>query len=213
MVRPDSIKVCVIGSEMAGKTTFVNSLLRLNRPPIDPKDRTPGIEIHNREIPGVGKGSTWDFGAQPTFHSAHGLFFQQSNTIFSLILPIRKGEKMTPEAILRLVGKGRFWCAFSKAALRTLPPHSNSLIRLLVIFNLIGFNEEAGVEVRFQLKRVVEIIRKDFRDTFEISHVIEMDCSKSQSDRMNNCREKLKKIREEMLEVKHLFPLVILDLI
>ncbi|XP_065839077.1 death-associated protein kinase 1-like [Oscarella lobularis] len=135
-VRPDSIKLCVIGSEMAGKTTFVNSLLQLDRPPPKDEDRTPGIEIHNREIPGVGKGTTWDF----------------------------------------------------------VP-----LIRLVVIFNLIGVSEK-GSEVKFQLIEVAETLQKDFKDTFKISHVIEMDCSKSQSDRMKDCREKLKRVREEILE-------------
>ncbi|XP_065839111.1 delta-latroinsectotoxin-Lt1a-like [Oscarella lobularis] len=199
-VRPDSIKFCVVGSEMAGKTTFVISLLQLNQPLPKNEDRTPGVEIHNCQIPGVGKGSAWDFGAQPTFHSAHGLFFQKSNTLFILVLPVRKGEKMTSERILRLLEKGRFWCAFSKAALRTLPPHLKSRIRLLVIFNLIGFNEEAGVEVRFELKQIAEILQNEFGDTFEISGVLEMDCSKRQSDRMNDCRKKLKYIREKMLE-------------
>ncbi|XP_065834881.1 death-associated protein kinase 1-like [Oscarella lobularis] len=178
-VRPDSIKFCVVGSKMAGKTTYVNSLLQLNQPLPKNEDRTPGVEIHNCQIPGVGKGSAWDFGAQPTFHSAHER---------------RKDDVRNDSSSSR---KGRFWCAFSKAALRTLPPHLKSRIRLL---DLIGFNEEAGVEVRFELKRIAEILQNEFGDTFEISGVLEMDCSKRQSDRMNDCRKKLKYIREKMLE-------------
>ncbi|XP_065838541.1 death-associated protein kinase 1-like isoform X3 [Oscarella lobularis] len=200
MVRPDSIKLCVVGREMAGKTTLVNSLLLLGRSPPEEKDRTPGVEILNCQIPGVGKGSTWDFGAQPTFHSAHGLFFQRSNTLFCLVLPIQKGENMTSEAILRrLLKEGEFWCAFAKAALRTLPSQSKSLIRLVIVFNLIGFNEKEGIEMRF-LEEVAHRIEKAFKDTFEISHVIKMDCSKSQSDCMKDFREKLKKIREDILK-------------
>ena len=189
---------------MAGKTTYVNSLLQLNQPPPKDDDRTPGVDIHNCENEKVGKGSWWDFGAQTTFHSAHGLFFRQSNTIFNLILPVR-GKEMTSEIVLRFLEKGRYWCAFSKASMRTLLSDENSLIRLVVVFNLIGFNEEAGPELRFQLKEVVEVFQREFDDTFEISHVIEMDCSKSQSDRMNDCRAKLKKIREEMLKVRMRF--------
>ncbi|XP_065838716.1 death-associated protein kinase 1-like isoform X1 [Oscarella lobularis] len=199
VVRPDSIKVCVIGSEMAGKTTLVNSLLQLNEPPPKEDDRTPGVEIHYCTIPKVGKGSTWDFGAQPTFHSAHGLFFQQSNTLFCLVIPIRERKEMTSESVLRLLEKGRFWCAFSKAALRRLLPHLTSLIRLVVIFNLIGFHDEMRINVSIRLDEVVENLRKDFEDTFEISHVIKMDCSKSQSRCMDSCRKILKQIREEML--------------
>ena len=187
---------------MAGKTTYVNSLLQLNQPPPKDEDRTPGVDIHNCENEKVGKGSWWDFGAQPTFHSAHGLFFRQSNTMFNLILPIREKEKMTSEIILRLLEKGRYWCAFSKASMRTLSSDKKSLIRLVVIFNLIGFNGETGSEVRFQLKEIVEVLQREVGDTFKISHVIEMDCSKSQSACMKDCRSKLKKIREEMLKVR-----------
>ncbi|XP_065830506.1 death-associated protein kinase 1-like isoform X2 [Oscarella lobularis] len=197
-VQPDSIKICVIGSDMAGKTTFVNSLLQLNRPPVDAKDRTAGIEIHHVKIPGVGKGTTWDFGAQWTFHSAHGLFFRRSNTMFALVLRFRDGEEMTSESLL--LQEGRYWCAFAKASLRMLPPHLRSLIRLVMIFNLVGVQEKAGTEASFQLKRVAGILQEEFGDTFEISHVIEMDCSKSNSVRMNNCRDKLRSLREQILE-------------
>ena len=184
---------------MAGKTTYVNSLLQLNQPPPKEKDRTPGVDIHNCENEEIGKGSWWDFGAQPTFHSAHGLFFQKSNTVFTLVLPIR--EKISGETIGRLLEEGQFWCAFTKASMRTRLSDGNSLIRLVVIFNLIGFNEEAGVEVRFELEQVAKRLQEKFENTFKVVHVIEMDCSKSQSDRMKNCREKMRKIREEMLEV------------
>ncbi|XP_065838567.1 death-associated protein kinase 1-like [Oscarella lobularis] len=199
-VCPDSIKFCVVGKEMAGKTTYVNSLLQLNQPPPKEKDRTPGVDIHNCENEEIGKGSWWDFGAQPTFHSAHGLFFQKSNTMFNLILPIRKGDEMTSEK--GLLEEGQFWCAFAKASLRMLLSHVTSLIPFMIIFNLIGFEEKAGIEVSFQMKRVARELQKLFGNTFniEIDHVIEMDCSKSTSVRMDDCRQKLKKIREKMLE-------------
>ncbi|XP_065839117.1 death-associated protein kinase 1-like isoform X3 [Oscarella lobularis] len=199
-VPPDSIKFCVVGKEMAGKTTYVNSLLQLNQSPPKDEDRTPGVDIHNCENKKIGKGSWWDFGAQPTFHSAHGLFFQKSNTMFNLILPIRKGDEMTSEK--SLLEEGQFWCAFAKASLRTLLSHVTSLIPFMIIFNLIGFEEKAGIEVSFQMKRVARELQKLFGNTFniEIDHVIEMDCSKSTSVRMDDCRQKLKKIREKMLE-------------
>ena len=194
--------MCVVGDEMAGKTTYVISLLQLNQPQPKDEDRTPGVDIHNCENEEVGKGSWWDFGAQPTFHSAHGLFFRQSNTMFNLILPVREKEKMTSEIVLRLLEEGRYWCAFSKASMRTHSPGEKSLIHLVVIFNLIGFNEEAGPELRCGLKEVVEVLQREFDDTFKISHVIEMDCNKSQSSCMKDCRAKLKEIREEMLKVR-----------
>ena len=199
MVRPDSIKLCLFGPERAGKTTLVNSLLQLGLPLPNDEDRTPGVDIRNQEIEAVGKVSTWDFASQPTFHSAHGLFFQKSNTVFFLVLPLR-GE-ISSEMSCRLFEDGMFWCAFIKASLRTLPPHLKSLIRLAVVFNLIGLNEEPGVAVRFQLKEVAKRIRDELKETFEVLHVFEMDCSKSRSDRMKGCRHKLKKFRDELLKV------------
>ena len=192
----------MVGDEKAGKTTYVNSLLQLNQPQPKDEDRTPGVDIHNCENEEIGKGSWWDFGAQPTFHSAHGLFFRQSNTMFNLILPVREKEKMTSEIFLRLIEKGRYWCAFSKASIRKLSSDKKLGIRLVIIFNLIGFNEEASPELRCGLKEVVKVLQTEFDDTFKISHVIEMDCSKSQSDCMKDCRAKLKEIREEMLKVR-----------
>ncbi|XP_065839216.1 death-associated protein kinase 1-like isoform X2 [Oscarella lobularis] len=197
-VRPDSIKFCVVGSEKAGKTTLVNSLLQLNEPPPKDEDRTPGVDIHNCENEEVGKGSWWDFGAQPTFHSAHGLFFQKSNTVFTLVLPIR--GKVSSETIRRLLEEGQFWCAFTKASMRTRLSDEKSLIHLVVIFNLIGFNKEPGFKVCVKLEQVAKLLQEKFQKTFDISHVIEMDCSKSQSDCMKDCREKMKRIREEVLK-------------
>ena len=188
--------MCVIGNEMAGKTTLVNSLLKLNRPSVKLEDRTACIEIHDCEIPGVGKGTTWDFGTQLTFQKAHGLFFRQSNTMFCLVLPIEEGKMKSEED---LVEEGQFWCAFVKASLRTLPPCMKSLIRLFIIINLIG--EKVQMATTLQLERVVEVLEKKFGNTFLISHVITMDCSKSQSVEMKDFREKLRRIREEMLEV------------
>ena len=90
--------------------------------------------------------------------------------------------------------------------MRTLSSEKKSLIHLVVIFSLIGFkNEEAGGELRFQLKEVCEVFQREFDDTFKISHVIEMDCRNRQSDSMKDCRAKLKKIREEMLKVRMRF--------
>ena len=182
---------------MAGKTTLVNSLLKLHLPPIDPKDRTAGVEIHNVYIPRVGRGTTWDFGAQWTFHRAHGLFFQQCNTLFVLVLPIR--GVMTSKEVHLLLQKGRYWCAFAKASLRTLP--LSSLTHLVIIFNFIGLNQKTRIAVSVQLNHVAEILQKEFGDTFDISHVIELDCSKSESALMMDCRAKLNKIREVMLKV------------
>ena len=89
--------------------------------------------------------------------------------------------------------------------MRTHSSDEKSRIHLVVIFNLIGFNEEAGPELRFKLKEVAEVFQREFGDTFKVSHVIEMDCSKSQSDSMKHCRAKLKEIREEMLKVRMRF--------
>ena len=187
---------------MAGKTTFVNSLYEIDCPPIDPRDRTAGVDVRTGLIPGVGKGSSWDFGAQWTFHGAHGLFFASAHTIFILVLRLREGEKTAPEELL--LEKGRYWCAFAKAPLRRLLPELKSLIPVLIIGNVIGVTEVAGIEASYQLKRVAETLQRDFSDTFRFSHVLEIDCSKNNTVRMKDCRSKLRTLRKERLEVRQL---------
>ena len=105
---------------------------------------------------------------------------------------------MTSEIVL--LEFGRYWCAFVKAALRTL--YLKPRLRLLIIFNLIDVEEQAGIEVSFQLKRVAQTLQEDFKETFEVLHVFEMDCSKRNSVHMNDVREKLRNIREDVLGVE-----------
>ena len=187
---------------MAGKTTYVNSLLELNEPLPEEKDRTPGVDIHNCKNEEIGKGSWWDFGAQPTFHSAHGLFFQKSNTVFTLVLPIE--EKISREKFRTLSDEGHFWCAFTKASMRTRLSDEKSLIRLVVIFNLIHFEKNPRDEECSDLEyQVVRPLRKNFEATFDILHVIVMDCSDRHSGRMTECRKLMKGIREKMLKVNN----------
>ena len=188
----------MIGSEMAGKTTFVNALLQLDLPPISREDRTAGIFIRNGQIPGVGKGVIWDFGAQSTFHGAHSLFFRRSNTMFVLVLRFREGDIFTPGQ--RLLEIGRYWCAFVKAALPMLPLHLRSPLNLIIVGNVVNCGEVDGVEAHFELKRVAKILQEDFREYFNVLHVLEMDCSKSDSVRMNDGRKKLKIVRQRMLD-------------
>ena len=184
---------------MAGKTTFVNALFEVNCPPIDPNDRTAGVDVRTGYIPGVGRGSAWDFGAQWTFHAAHGLFFASTNTIFILVLRLREDGKTTSEWLL--LEKGRYWCAFAKAPLRKLLSDRDSLIPVLIIGNVVRSGEEAGVEASFQLKRVARTLEEEFGDTFQFAYALEMDCSRSASQRMSDCREKLKQLREDVLTV------------
>ena len=194
---------------MAGKTTFVNSLYEVDCPPIDPDNRTAGVDVRTGHIPGVGKGSTWDFGAQWTFHGAHGLFFASTNTIFILVLRLREDGKTTPEGLL--LEQGRYWCAFAKAPLRRLLPERESRIPVLVIGNVVCGAEAAGVEASYQLKRVANILESEFGDTFKFCNVLEIDCSRNDSVRMNDCRSKLKRLREELLMVRLMQELFSLD--
>ena len=144
-VQLDSCKLCVIGNEMAGKTTSVNSLLDLNHPPIDPDDRTAGVVVRTDDILGVGKGSIWDFGAQPAFHSAHGLFFGPSNTIFVLVLCYYKDGKIVPK---------RF--SFDGAYIGSgLPrPHDVQLYQTKKLVLTSSFSETSSGREMTTLKRV-----------------------------------------------------------
>ena len=183
---------------MAGKTTFVNSLLDLDLPPIDPDNRTAGVNVRTGCIPDVGNGSIWDFGAQPTFHGAHGLFFGPSNTIFVLVLCYCKDGEVVSEAIL--LQRGLYWLGFVKAARRPALSAEEARPYVVVLANVIG-KEGENAEASFQLKRIVATLREEFADTFEISGVFEFDCSKSESEGMTACRAHLKELRQTVLKV------------
>eukprot|EP00118_Oscarella_pearsei_P019956 m.214746 g.214746 ORF g.214746 m.214746 type:complete len:998 (+) comp39819_c0_seq6:235-3228(+) len=197
-VQLDSIKFSFIGDEMAGKTTLVHALLKMDVS-IDPNDRTAGVDLYNALIPGVGGGSTWDFGAHPSFHGAHGLLFRASNTVFTLVLRIRVGQSIAPE--VELLQKGRFWLGFVKAACVVERPSGRERqMKVVIVGNLIGA-EEGQIKPSFQLKRVMEVLKEDFASTFDIAAVFEMDCSKQDSVCMQQYRAVLKKLRGQVIEM------------
>eukprot|EP00118_Oscarella_pearsei_P023253 m.275410 g.275410 ORF g.275410 m.275410 type:complete len:603 (+) comp40597_c0_seq81:1975-3783(+) len=193
----DCIKFSFIGDEMAGKTTLVYSLLEMDVPPF--VQTTVQLELIFTTP--SSQALEWDFGAQKTFHSAHGLLFRASNTVFTLVLRFREGKEnnTTPEA--ELLRKGRFWLGFVKAAcLVEMSSGKERRMKVVIVGNLIGAGD-GKPEPNFMLKKVMDVLKEDFESAFEIAAVVEMDCSKQNSACMEQYRNILKKLRDQVIEM------------
>lgn len=91
-------RICVIGSSIAGKTSFIKSVKSCT-PTLEPEaDRTIGIDIHLEEFifqhQVDGKDMThkvtfWDFAGQNEYQVAHGLFFTE-RTIYVLCIDVHQ---------------------------------------------------------------------------------------------------------------------------
>ena len=103
-VRPETIKLCFISSEGAGKMTLMEVLKRgwfkrifTNENQADNPDCeeecTIGINVMTALIPGVGLVSLWDHTGQKQFHKTHGLFFSPSNSFFILLVSLVRGKE------------------------------------------------------------------------------------------------------------------------
>lgn len=180
-MKPDSVKVCFVGPPGVGKSTLLLALKDVSsevtlmaRPdnPSDPEERTAGIDVVDVTLARYGKFSFWDFAGQDNFHRTHGVFFDESTTIFILVLSLTSD-------IASLEATGRYWLAFLKACI-------NPQRRALVI--LVGSRADKG-KGRAALKRVHKQLSKLFSDFFMIAdRIFTLDCRKASSADMDELR-------------------------
>ena len=94
----NSLKVIIIGNEMAGKSTFARSLRdkisfsNMGGKVRDSFDSTIGIDIHECKIEDEKRNlislNIWDFAGQGIYHSVHEVFFTK-NALYLLIWDVR----------------------------------------------------------------------------------------------------------------------------
>jgi ankyrin repeat protein len=94
--QPEQARLYLCGSAGMGKTTLMRSLRRsvssslfnfdASKPAdrANPRERTPGVDVHRADIPGVGLLSIWDFAGQVLYARAHAP--THSRTRFPLLL-------------------------------------------------------------------------------------------------------------------------------
>ncbi|XP_065839877.1 uncharacterized protein [Oscarella lobularis] len=95
-VQPECVQTCLVGEPMAGKTTLTNSLCGItaqsSESQSDELDQTSGVDVHNKQVDGVGLMSIWDFGGHYTFRVAHAILFRFALTIFICVVDIEDGN-------------------------------------------------------------------------------------------------------------------------
>ena len=120
------VKLLVCGDPEMGKTQFCRSLIR---PPhfwsqniyrlfgratslFNPSQRTPGINVENINIPGVGLMSMWDFAGHMQYYVSHSLFLGSVNAVFCVVTSLQKLRTEQEEYL-------RFWLEFIILARRS----------------------------------------------------------------------------------------------
>ncbi|XP_065839619.1 uncharacterized protein [Oscarella lobularis] len=122
-VQPECVQTCLVGEPMAGKTTLTNSLCGITSQSDDRQsdelDRTAGVDVHNKQVDGVGLMSIWDFGGHYPFRVAHAVLFCFALTIFLCVVDI-VGENGKRRAMKEVIAELRRWLAFLKSARKSI---------------------------------------------------------------------------------------------
>ncbi|XP_065839734.1 death-associated protein kinase 1-like isoform X2 [Oscarella lobularis] len=201
-VKPECVQTCLVGDPMAGKTTLTNSLCGIapqsDESQSDELDRTAGVDVHNKQVDGVGLMSIWDFGGDYPFRVAHAILFRFVLTIFLCVVNLDdgKGEKQKEAIAAELRG----WLAFLKSARKSIV----SGITIVVVGNKrTGDNPDNDMTpsetFRILVDNLVEMFNKS-EPIFCLGGVFKVDCKKRQSEAMNLFRCKLKGIRRKLIE-------------
>ena len=200
-VQPECIQTCLVGDPMAGKTTLTNSLCGItpqsDEGQSDEVDRTAGVDVHNKQVDGVGLMSIWDFGGQYPFRVAHAILFRFALTVFICVVNLDDGNGKR-RAMKEVIAEVRRWLAFLKSARKSIV----SGITIVVVGNKrTGDNPDEDMKPSGAFRIHVTKLVKEFGGIFRLDGVVELDCKKRQSPAMNSFRCELKRIREELIQV------------
>ncbi|XP_065835183.1 death-associated protein kinase 1-like isoform X2 [Oscarella lobularis] len=108
-IRPNKIKVCVIGEARAGKTTLIKSLRNVNWQEGGDDQRTASVDVTVADTKFAGELVFCDFAGQPFFHKTHGLFFSATSTIFLLVVDLNEDED-------EMRRSSHYWASFVKCS-------------------------------------------------------------------------------------------------
>ena len=197
-VQPECVQTCLVGEPMAGKTTLTNSLCGItpqsDESQSDELYRTAGVDVHNKQVDGVGLMSIWDFGGQYPFRVAHAILFRFALTIFICVVNLDDGNGKR-RATKEVIAEVRRWLAFLKSARKSIV----SGITIVVVGNKRTGDKDMKPLGAFPI--YVTKLVKEFGGIFHLDGVVELDCKKRLSPAMNSFRCELKRIREELIQV------------
>lgn len=161
------------------------------------QDRTMGMDVYDVTISGVGRLVFCDFAGQEYFHGTHGIFFDKSNTIYTMLVNGNDSE----DVILQYCHN---WCALLSAS---LPPHSKPIV--VMVMSRADLHRHCR-NLHDLMDNVVFQMRRKFCSQLNIQQqFFVLDCRKSQSKQLIQFRDFIAKIKEELLQVIRATELII----
>ena len=155
---PDQLKFCLVGEEMAGKTTLSIAMGGSG----DPTKRTAGIDVilaTRRELGGAMV--VLDVAGHKEFHQTHSLFMNGESAIFALVIDARKSAE-------EICAIAKYFLSFVLSARR---PSEGRVLPYMLTIGTHGDPEETKKNKQIQLRDVMEQVSKEFNKYFTFVRV------------------------------------------
>ena len=196
----ECLKICLIGDELAGKTTLAKAIQRTWFQHLfstdetaadtdDIKERTAGMEVYKAYISSLGDALLCDFAGQEHFLRIHSLFFGESNSLNIMV-------------VSGLLDKHHMFKQCRRWALFVIAATPAGVIPVVVIVVSRGDVCDSK-DVKAITQGVVGELRGVFKSELDIQkRFFVLDCRKSQSTGMGEFRRFLGVLKKEKLQVK-----------
>ena len=155
---PDQLKFCLVGEEMAGKTTLSIAMGGSG----DPTKRTAGIDVilaTRRELGGAML--VLDVAGHKEFHQTHSLFMSGESAIFALVIDARKSAA-------EICAIAKYFLSFVLSARR---PSEGGVLPYMLTIGTHGDPEETKKNKQIQLRDVMNQVYKEFDRYFTFVRV------------------------------------------
>ena len=155
---PDQLKFCLVGEEMAGKTTLSIAMGGSG----DPTKRTAGIDVilaTRRELGGAML--VLDVAGHKEFHQTHSLFMSGESAIFALVIDARKSAE-------EICAIAKYFLSFVLSARR---PSEGRVPSYMLTIGTHGDPDETKKNKQIQLRDVMNQVAEEFDEYFTIIRV------------------------------------------
>ena len=186
-VHPNTVKVYLIGSSKAGKTTFVCAISGQGDP-FNVFERTPGIDILEMNEQGLLL-KLHDVAGHDLYHTTHSFFFGGASALFVYVVDTELSPKqMEDDAI--------YWLAFVSSGRSCDDPASH-----IIILGSRGDIRQAGRQAKLNV--LVKKLQEMFKNSFIFIGVpVALDLRQRGSTDMETVKQQLMQAAQSCLQVR-----------